>query len=197
MKSTHYIGLAALLAIAIGAAWKIGEAPRTGRAPVKNLAKEGDLEGTLEVGRQLVAELAAKNWDWNAVNQNLLKVPDQYSYQFAPEGDGLWTWHPCPQPEFENEVAFYSMLYTWRSMDVVPGVEGRLAVTGSYIVGWKDGRVESVPVDDVRLCPSEDDTFVCVFPGMEAYNPDLPREGDPEFDQKVARYKQKIAQLKQ
>lgn len=197
MKSTTYIGLAALLAFAFGAAWKLGGSPRVGRAPVKNLTKEGDLEGTLTVGRQLVAELAEKNWDWKAVNQNLLKVPDQYNFQFAPEGEGMWTWAPCTQPEYQNEVAFFSQLYTWREFNRVPGIEGRLKVTGSYIVGWKDGRVETVPVSDVRLYPSSQaDTYLYVFPGMDEYDADLPRDGDPDFSAKLARYRQKTALLK-
>lgn len=197
MKTRLYLGLAAVLAVAFGAAWKLGEAPRVGRAPIKNLVKEGDLQGTLAVGQQLVAQLADNNWNWDAVDQNLLKVPDQYNYQFAPEGEGTWTWSPCPQPVYQDEVAFFSMLYIWRNMEVIPGIEGRLHVSGSYIVGWKDGRVEAIPVSDVRLIPAEESqTYNMVFPGMDVYDPDLPREGDPEFSEKIAQYKQKVAQLK-
>jgi hypothetical protein len=192
MKQRTIIGLAAIVAIVFGAAWKFGETPTFKRAPIKNLVKEGDLEGTLAVGRQLIAQLAANNWNWSAVDQSLLAVPDQYNYQFAPDAEGTYTWSPCPREEYQDEVAFFSLLYTWKSVEVVPGIEGRLHVTGDIIVGWKDGRVETVPVGDARMYPvAEAKTYIYVFPGMNEYDAELPRDGDPDFSEKIANFKAK------
>lgn len=191
MKTRTYIGLAAILAASFGVAWMMGEGPKAAvRGEIKNLAEEGDLEGTIAVGEQLMAQLSANNWDWSRVDQNLLEVPDQYNYQFAPEGPGTWTWIPGTQEEYHDDVAFYSNIYTWRAMERVPGIEGTLQISGHYIVGYKDGRVEAVPVGDVRLYPTQESgTKIYVFPGMSEYDAELPGIGDPETVEKLAAFK--------
>ena len=91
-------------------------------------------------------------------------------------------------PLYEEEVAFYSDLYVTRSLEAIPGVEGALHLGGFYIVGWKDGRVEQVPVADVRVYP-HGDRLMLVFPGMSVYDTSLPVPNDPKLQAKIDIFK--------
>lgn len=175
------------LALAFGAAWTLGNSvasPPTVNRTVKNLSIEGDPDHTMAVGRQLIAQLQEHNWNWDEVDTNLLKVPDQEFWQNAPNGPGYWTWARCAE-DIYNEVAFYSNLYVWNEFERIPGIEGKLHVSGFYIVGYRDGRVEKVPVGQTRLYPITNDQLLTVFPGMSEYDPNLPKWGTPFTSERV------------
>lgn len=178
MEQRKQILVLAALAAAFGTAWTLGSQLQPQPEPkrvVRNLSIEGDPDHTIEVGRQLLAALKERNWDWHGIPDELLRVPDQYNWQFAPTSPGFWTWSTCPQPAYQDEVAFVCSLYTWRELEVVPGIEGRLHMSGFYIVGWKDGRVERVPVEDARQYPVAGGSTITIFPGMSEYDPALPK----------------------
>jgi len=168
-----------VLGLAFGSAWTIGNSARHSSSPrkIKNLVVDGNPDETMEIGRQLLSELRAHNWDWQAVDSRYKWAPDQEFYQFAPQGRGYWTWGHDERDEYRDEVAFYSTLYTWYDFEPIPGIEGRLHVSGFIIVGWKDGRVEKVPMEDVRLYPVEAGHKIMVFPGMNEYDSSLPTWG--------------------
>ncbi|MEQ1935986.1 MAG: hypothetical protein ABL962_19200 [Fimbriimonadaceae bacterium] len=189
------VGVAVIFCTAWGTRKPAPYAPplTAGKRVVKNLVKFGDPEGTIEVGRRLLAELQSNNYDWNALweRDDIMHVPDQEFYQHAPPPEMRarhYTWSPCPQLEYQDEVAFYSNIYTWEDFTVIPGIEGRLHISGFYIVAWKDGRVERVPVEDTRLYPVAKDRLITVFPGMSEYRADLPKRGSTDISERVAAF---------
>lgn len=186
--SKRFAAYLATLAFAGSVAWTFRQpaSPAAGHRSVKNLVVDGNPEQTMEVGRQLLGELRAHNWDWQAVDSRYKWAPDQEFYQFAPNGRGYWTWGHDERSEYADEVAFYSTLYTWYDFEPIPGIEGRLHVSGFIIVAWKDGRVERVPMEDVRLYPVEGRKSIMVFPGMKEYDPNLPTWGQPASGRSVA-----------
>lgn len=137
---------------------------------------QGDLKATVTQARELLGELAAKNWDAKKVDHSLLRAPDQ---SFSPdESQRAPKWPTYTfQKGFEAyypEVAFFTDLYVRKGLKVVKGSEGNATAEGFYVVGWRDGRVTLVPLPDVRLLKVNSEESIVVFPGMKAYNAELP-----------------------
>jgi hypothetical protein len=203
MSTRKNVAILVALSGAFGTAWVFGKAAYraapAGRA-VKNLAQEGNPDQTVEIARALLSELRANNWNWNAVEEreDLLISPDQYAYQHRPNLQGVraWTWNTCPQAPYADEVAFFTSLYTWEEFEVIPGIEGKLHVSGFYIVAWKDGRVERVPATDARMYPVETGSWIVVFPGMSEYDAELPVWGSSDISEKTKKFKAKLKAAK-
>lgn len=192
---TKQIMIGTIMAAAFCVAWGFGKATSASPArvlQVKDLSQSGDPKGSMEVARALLQELREHDWDWNAVSNraDLMRVPDQDYCQNPLLEVRFYTWVPARQNIYQDEVAFYSSLYTWNEMTVVPGHEARLSQTGFYIVAWKDGLVERVPVHDSRLYPTSG-TLLNVFPGMSEYDPDLPGWESENINETLELFKQK------
>lgn len=147
-----------------------------------DLAKNGDIDGTIAIARSYLSALRENDWNsfktWK-LHPEFLRVPDQ-DYAKDPglrAAANTFTAGPLPGV-YKDEVAFYTTIYLNTTFHVVPGQEGYPTFEGCVIVGWKDGRVTRVPWQEIRLNPFEDG-WVYVFPGMKVYNDSLPRLGEP------------------
>jgi hypothetical protein len=158
------------------------------KAP-KNLVLHGNHAQAMEQARELLKELAANDWNRKRVNPALLRLPDQDFAEMEmdrhPDSDSFSGSHPnSPFKFYEKEVAFFSQTYVRRNVKPGPGIEGVVSkVEGFFIVGWKDGRVTKVPVEEVRMVAQEvpmgnnkaETAFCYVFPGMTVYDKSLPK----------------------
>jgi hypothetical protein len=139
-----------------------------------NLLEQNSLATTSERARQLMAALRENNWSANGVDRELLRVPDQDLAQIPSDRADYVPTFWCPSADnVYDEIAFYSMLYVRRDFTVAPGSEGRTQYSGFFLVGYRSGEVEEVPVQDVRIL-WRDGIGKPVFPGMAEYSSELP-----------------------
>ena len=136
---------------------------------------KGGIDDAMDQARQLLVELRNADWNRDAVDPDLLMLPEQATvgaWQNLPGADSFVVDQRHAQYE---EVAFYSMTFVDKSFVVVPGQEHVVTTTGFFIVGWKDGRVETVDVSDVRMFSlgGVDNPRIPVFPGMDEYDSNL------------------------
>jgi hypothetical protein len=126
--------------------------------------KKGGIDNALNQAYELNVALMDANWNPYKVDHSLLRLPEDETSSFAvPTKLALY-----------DEVSFFSTTFISRKVTIVKGEEGRSSTTGFFIVGWKDGRVTTVNVKDVRLLPKEDETgWFFVFPGMDEYHEGL------------------------
>ena len=145
----------------------------------RNLLVEGHVDQTIEQGKRLLQQLRNQGWDPQRVDRALLRVPDQDFAQALQDRAASFPTFTVPtktspvRAVYEGQVAFFSLLYVRRNFRVVKGIEGIATYEGFMIAGWRDGRVEKVPVDQVRLL-AVGDMSAFVFPGMRQYSADLP-----------------------
>ncbi len=130
----------------------------------------------MEQARRLLAELRDADWNPRGVDQSLLRLPEQ-------DHAKSWVDRDPARPSFltdsfhpqYEEVAFYCDTFVEKKLTVVKGREGDLAMTGFFIVAWKDGRVNTVDIAEARLfpLPNENKVWIIVFPGMDEYDAGL------------------------
>jgi hypothetical protein len=134
--------------------------------------KTGGIDNAMEQARRLLNELRNVEWNPRDVDQALLRLPEQdfvdLPTQRVPDMPSFITDKVHRQ---YDELAFFSNTFVRQSAQIVPGQEAEVTVTGFFIVGWKDGRVNTVDVADVRLfpLPNQDQVWIWVFPGMDEY----------------------------
>lgn len=115
---------------------------------------------------------------------NALRLPDQASAEdpgARAANTTAWTF-PMHHHLFDK-VAFYTDLYARRNHKYFKGDKMEANPTGFLIVAWKSGKIERIPVENIRLIRAEGyDTLG--FPGLPGYRSDLPMA--PSY-QKVTR----------
>lgn len=139
-----------------------------------NLVTHGDHAGAMQQARQLLEALSANNWDSSLVNQQLLRHFDQdfagEPFQRSPNSPTFFV--SRPDSIYWDSVAFYATLYVRRNIGPGNGPEGIVShPEGFFIVGWKNGTVNKIPISQVRLkrYPGEK-SYAYIFPGMERYS---------------------------
>jgi hypothetical protein len=126
--------------------------------------KRGGVDNALNQAYELNVALMDANWNPLQLDHALLRLPEDDSDSFAI---------PYNRPLYE-EVSFFCNTFVTTKVTIVKGEEGRSSTTGFWIVGWKDGRVTTVNVKDVRLLPYEHESgWAIVFPGMDEYDEGL------------------------
>jgi len=126
--------------------------------------KKGGIDNALNQAYELNVALMAANWNPLQLDHSLLRLPEDDISSFAV---------PYNRPLYD-EVSFFCSTFVSTKVTIVKGEEGRGTRTGFYIVGWKDGRVTTVNVKDVRLLPKENESgWAIVFPGMDEYDDGL------------------------
>ncbi len=158
-----------------------GEVPLPGlAAKTIDATKTGDPEAGMRQLQQLMDALRANNWNPVKVPRSLLTLPDGRFAEnpaFRDRPNIVFPSMPTPEkykkdqvPEFEP-IAFYTEVYARFNRSYYKGDRSQSQPTGYFIVGWKDGRIEKVPVMQVRTFVSRDarrDETYC-FPGMPEY----------------------------
>lgn len=185
MKLTRWVCAASLLVLASGlGGWRFVQENTplyTTGADVPDAAQAGNPEAAMEHSRKLLAMLRDANWDLKKVPWEARLLPDRrFAEKPDMRSDRVTSYcFSCadPSPEYQ-EVAFYTGLYARQNTSRYTGRNGpetRSRPTGFYIVGWKDGTVNQVLVQDVRLYRTSRGTNIPVFPGMNEYDPNARR----------------------
>jgi hypothetical protein len=147
------------------------------KADSVNLAVSGDINGAIIHARKLLPLLKAKGWDFRGVPFALLRLRDQDHAQNPVErGPRVASFSFSSDPLFKD-VAFSTSLYVHFDTKVVPGFERTTTIQGFLLVAWKNGLVEKVPVDRIRLLPVPDEPTSSrwIYPRIPGYSDKLPR----------------------
>lgn len=149
-------------------------------ANVPDAAKAGDPDAAIRQLHQLLGALRAHNWDSLRVPVSLQTLSDA---KFAESPIDRNYEHICfpnqpkmPEkyhiPEFE-QVAFFTNIYARYNRAYYKGDRSQSHPSGFVIVGWKDGRIEKVPIMQLRRFTSSNPDvpgeMVC-YPGMAVYD---------------------------
>jgi hypothetical protein len=143
-------------------------------AHIPDGTKYGNPQASIEQSYKLLSVLKTVDWDpWKAPRE-LLYLPDrrfseresvrsgkELSFSFPNLGSKD---HPETEP-----VAFVADLYVRENPAAYNGDKIQTDTAGFYIVGWKDGRVTTVPVKDVRVIV-KDGYYIASYPGMPGYD---------------------------
>jgi hypothetical protein len=135
----------------------------------------GGVDNAMEQARRLMTELQARDFDPQSVGMELLRLPEQdfvsIKSRRAPESRSFVI--PVRNSEYD-EVAFICDTFVLWNTRYVRGAEAVSLTTGFYIVGWKNGAINTYDVRDVRLYQLPDRTsMIPVFPGMDEYSTEL------------------------
>lgn len=152
----------------------------------------GNPDQAIQQSKQFLEHFRSVNWDPDRVNYRLAKLPDHDFKQFQ-EDRVINTLVVARDPE--DALAFSTDLYVHLTKEIVPGREANITRSGFYIVGYKDGRVEKVTPDLVRLYPNGKGGFTQLYPGMNRYHEELPGFGDPNLMANVAAFFEKYPHL--
>jgi hypothetical protein len=154
-------------------------------AGIPDAAKVGDVETSIARFKELLAKYEASNWNPRNLKKADMILPDG---RFAE--DSVYRMPGMPHvnlpggeaamsPEMDP-IAFWTEIYARMNPVAYKGDMVKRRPTGFYLVAWKDGKIEKVPVQDVRLISKAGGHFP-VFPGMPAYNTSLMRLPGVEF----------------
>ncbi len=159
------------------------EVPLKGfEAKTLDATKTGDPDAAMQHLHQLMAALRANNWDANPkkVPLALQTLPDAKFAENPADRNGECIFLPnqpdTPKdhyiPEFEP-IAFYTRIYARYNRAYYKGDRSQSHPTGYVIVGWKDGRIEKIPVTQVRQFRSSNSSIpgeLDCYPGMAVYD---------------------------
>jgi hypothetical protein len=167
------------VSVALSATYAKNEPSRDPKTETR-LKQPTDIVGTKQRARELLTNLRESSWDLSKIDPSLLRVNDQDFAQFPEERSPDYPTFALPFVNtktdiYKGQIGLFTSLYVHVSKIVVPGSEAIVTHSGPVIVGWMDGRVEEVPIEDVRLYRAEGDPISrWVFPGMRQYDPSLP-----------------------
>jgi hypothetical protein len=149
-------------------------------ADVPDPAKVGTPDATVERGRELVALLRQSDWKISkGFPMDKLTVADQRNAEFPQDRKQQTSFGiPKSQPPYED-IAVICDTYVRKNITAKQSGASSQAPSGFFIVGFKDGRVEKIPVDQVRVKEyprpgSSNRRIGLLFPGTKEYDPSLP-----------------------
>jgi len=137
----------------------------------------GNIDQAVTQTQQLLSALQSVNYDpVQLPDYNLMTLPDA---QFAESEDdrqsdvSSYVFPDATMPE-QSAIACYTDIYARTNRSYYTGDTSTAAPSGYFIVAWKNGTVQKVPVADVRRMTKADGTGIDCFPGMTGYDPALP-----------------------
>ncbi len=152
-----------------------GEVPLKGfEAKTLDATKAGDPDAAMRQLHELMDAMRANNWNPIKVPRSLLTLADaRFAEDPADRGAAHIVFPSLPDvpecvPEYEP-IAFYTNIYARYNRSYYKGDRSQSHPTGYVIVGWKDGRIEKVPIMQVRTFVSRNSDVTDCFPGMPEY----------------------------
>lgn len=137
----------------------------------------GNLDDTMKRCRKLLKALEKNGWtdgyceNKNPIPYEMLTLPDQKYAEHPHLRESTAFWIPANQPRYE-QIAFMTEIYMRQNSAHYRGNRSVSTPSGFLLVAWKDGRIEQVPVHDVR---TGEDGRGYIVPGMKGYRDDLPK----------------------
>jgi hypothetical protein len=156
---------------ATGSAWMLDRG-----TPPEKLENSAQIPDAMRQAGDLAQALAQVGFDATKVDPKLLRLPDQeFDQDVQARAQGVPSF--CvPIDAIYDQVACYTTLYSQVILEPSPGNEAKGRHTGFVIVAWKNGKVEKIGVESIRLMPrpGHDNQFLYVWPGLSVYSTDLP-----------------------
>lgn len=147
---------------------------------VPDPAKVGTSDATIDRARELIALLRKSNWKiGKGFPREKLTVDDQRYAEFPQDRRQRTSFGiPISKPPYED-VAVICDTYVRKNIVARRGGGSSQTPSGFFIVGFKDGRVEKIPVGKVRVKEyrvegASTRRIGLVFPGTREYDASLP-----------------------
>lgn len=142
----------------------------------------GNIDQAMQQTQRLLTALKAVNFDpielIKSQDFDLMVLPDAKFAENEAERGTNSTSYCFPDVPEQRQIACFTDIYARQNRSYYKGDTMTGAPSGFFIVAWKDGRVQAVPVNQVRELPTPDGGTVDCFPGMTGYNPALRRWSD-------------------
>jgi len=145
---------------------------------IPNILKVGDIKGAMKQSEELVAALKERNWERRTVPFTLMHFPDQKYAESSADRDPQVACAAVPDADSKiyKEIAFFTDIYVRRNVLRLKDEQTITNPEGFYIVGYRNGEVKQVPLDEVRLIPqSMKPQYLECFPGQAIYDPSWPK----------------------
>ena len=155
-----------------------GPAIYDGSRTTANVLTQGNVDETVRRLLHVYDLLKANNFDPNTrLTRDDLILPDQNLSDNRDYNSLEASAIIVPTNAACKEVALYTDLYTRCNLRAYQGDVSVPHPEGFYLVVWKTGQAERIPIKDVRRLATggPDNEFVYVFPGMESYSATLPK----------------------
>ena len=178
-----FVGISAAFAILVsGIRWyKLNYLPVADlSAGIPDAAKVGNVADSLQRSQALLDALKKVDYDPWKVPKSMLHLPDEAMSesrkQFGMTENQSSVAFPGLASSLEaresaKEIVFSNDLYVRHNAKAYNGDIVKTDATGFVIVGWKNGKVTTVPIEDVRLAIlPRNQGFMQVYPGMAAYD---------------------------
>lgn len=167
----------ALLCLSLGLGFAIlgFYPPRTPQAQQKlNVLEHPDIADATSQCHEILRVLKANEWDTASVPFRLQLLPDGKNSPRPEYHDGKTSMFVFPRDH--GAVAFYTDLYIDPHVSYSAGDVATTEPEGFYLVGYRNGEVRQVPLNDARMAPvtGHPNTRELVLPGMKAYRKTLP-----------------------
>lgn len=142
---------------------------------VPDVTKHGNPEYAEKRARELLVLYKQVNGDVGRMGGlDNLRLPDQRMAE-VPDSRAANTsaWSFPYSCKAYDDVAFFTDLYARRNIKYFRGDKSESHPAGFFIVAWKNGKVERVPVSSLRLIPYGNQRILG-WPGMPGYSSSLP-----------------------
>ncbi len=142
-------------------------------ADIPDARKAGDEADTMRRLHALHDRLRAEGWNALRVPREMTILPDaRFAESKAERENGGVAFPSIPGVETDPSfapVAFYTKIYARYNRSYYKGDRSVSRPTGYVIVDWKDGRIDKVPLEKVRVHQSSGG-LIEIFPGMAGYD---------------------------
>jgi hypothetical protein len=129
----------------------------------------GNINQAVQQTQQLVTALTVVNFDPSQLpDYTLLVLPDAQYAEDEPYQEANVASYVIPDgsiPE-QNGIACYTGIYARQNTSYYAGDTSSSAPSGSFIVGWKNGTVQTIPVSQMRMMTDAAGEVIECFPGM-------------------------------
>jgi hypothetical protein len=141
--------------------------------------QNSDVIRAIAHSKRLIQSLEAVGWDASRIPRELRVLPDQGKAEILAKRTGESFVFVCSSKlPLYHQVAFFTDLYARSNRRSFKNNVNVKSPEGFWLVAWKDGRVTKVPVGDIRVIVGttpRGKKLTPVFPGMDAYDENLPR----------------------
>ncbi len=166
--------LAAALAIGIGGGFLYrghqNSLPLyTTGSDVPDAAQTGSVEQSIAKAKELLATYNRVNGDVGRIPFPLMTLPDQHHAENpAHRANNVTAWCFPSDDALYKDVAFYTDIYCRQNRSYYKGDKSKAKPSGFLIVVWKNGAIEKIPAEKMRLISSGGQRLQG-FPGLPGY----------------------------
>lgn len=167
------LGVAACMSLGI-VALSFAQDPVVKR-PMPNILADGNVAESTRIFEELHAVLKARNWNAEGMSWLKYRLPDQDLAESEASRDPRTIEIITPD---SKEIAFYTEIYIRWNFRRIGKLGNETFPEGFYLVCWRDGRIQRVPVERARMLArrtiDRETHYDVMFPGQPEYRDSLP-----------------------